>query len=87
MFGCNHEEIEKYLEKYSPEIVTLFRELKKIIYSSIKCEVEEKFWTKLPSYYVNENFVRLISFNDHINVEASDLIKHKSKLNGYKMTP
>ncbi len=44
-------------------------------------------WAKIPSYYVDESFVRLISFKDHINIEARAAIQHKEELVGYKFTP
>lgn len=44
-------------------------------------------WAKLPSYYVGEHFVRLIPFKDHINIEAKQIVYHKDKLTGYKITP
>ncbi|MGN0250388.1 MAG: hypothetical protein ACI4EH_03350 [Oliverpabstia sp.] len=42
---------------------------------------------KLPSYYVDESFVRLIPFKDHINIEAKAAIQHKEELACYKITP
>ena len=44
-------------------------------------------WAKLPTYYVGESFVRLISFKDHINVEAKAIINYKDELSGFKITP
>lgn len=37
--------------------------------------------------YVDESFVRLIPFKDHINIEAKPLVKYKDELDDYKMTP
>lgn len=42
---------------------------------------------KLPTYYVNESFVRLIPFKDHINVEAAAILNYKDELSDYKITP
>lgn len=58
-----------------------------MIFDSVSCEIEEKLWAKIPSYYVDESFVRLISFKDHINIEARAAIQHKEELAGYKFTP
>ena len=44
-------------------------------------------WAKLPSYYIGENFVRLIPFKDHINIEAQAVVQHKEEFAGYKITP
>ena len=57
------------------------------IMKSIPYEAEERLWAKLPSYYVGDKFVRLIPFKDHINIEASVLLSHKTDLGQYKMTP
>lgn len=81
------KEIKEYLAKYSAEINNLYMELRDAVYSGVDCEIEEKMWAKLPSYYVGENFVRLIPFKDHINVEARKIIDYKEELDGYKITP
>lgn len=44
-------------------------------------------WAKLPSYYVNESYVRLIPFQDHINVQAKAVPDHREDLTAYKITP
>lgn len=54
---------------------------------SISIEIEEKLWAKLPSYYVGENFVRVIPFKDHVNIEAAAVLQHAEALKGYKFTP
>lgn len=81
------KEIKEYLTKYSDEINNLYMKLRDAVYSGAACEIEEKMWAKLPSYYVGEKFVRLIPFKDHINVEARKIIDYKDELNGYKITP
>ena len=81
------KEIKEYLAKYSAEINNLYIKLREVVYSGATCEIEEKMWAKLPSYYVGENFVRLIPFKDHINVEAQKIIDYKGELDGYKITP
>ena len=43
-------------------------------------------WAKLPSYYVDKSFIRLIPFKDHINIEAKAILDYKNELNNYKIT-
>lgn len=64
-----------------------FWELYKVIYESTSRNIDEKLWAKLPSFYVNDNFIRLIPFKDHINIEAKPIVFHKDELTGYKITP
>ena len=82
-----NEQVKELLEKYSDEIRSLFAELRNIIIESIQCEPKEVLWAKIPTYYVDEAFIRLIPFNDHINIEARATIQHKDELTGYKITP
>ena len=79
--------VKEYLQKYSDEIVDLFMELRSIIYESVSAEIQETLWTKLPSYYIGESFVRLIPFKDHINIEAKAILAHREELSYYKITP
>lgn len=65
----------------------MFFELRELLYSSTDNQLEETMWAKLPSYYMEKNFVRLIPFKDHINIEAQSILCHKDKLTGYKITP
>ena len=81
------EDIQNYMNKYSDEIKQLFVKIREQIMESTPCEAEERLWAKLPSYYVGDKFVRLIPFKDHINIEASALLSHKTELEQYKMTP
>lgn len=81
------QEIKGYIAKYSNEIQSLYDKLRSLILKSCNENITEKLWAKLPSYYVGENFVRLIPFKDHINIEASDIGNHKDKLSEYKITP
>lgn len=80
-------QVKEYIEKYPSEIVDLFNRLRQLIFDSVVSEPEETLWAKLPSYYVDERFVRLIPFKDHINIEALAVIQHKEELSGYKVTP
>lgn len=82
-----NEDIKEYVEKYNNEIKSLFYEIRELIAKSIPSKVEEKLWAKIPSFYVGERFVRVIPFKDHINVEASAIIEHKSQLEQYNITP
>lgn len=82
-----NENIESYIKKYSKEVQALFLEVRELIIKSVSCELEEKLWAKLPSFYIDDKFVRLIPFKDHINIEAAAIIDHKSQLQQYKITP
>ncbi len=82
-----NENVKEYIDKYSNEIKELQNKLRTMICDSVSEEVEETLWAKLPSYYVGANFVRLIPFKDHINIEAKAINQHKEELAGYKITP
>lgn len=82
-----NEDVKNYIDKYSSEIKELYIKLRTLINTSVSQKVDEKLWAKLPSYYVEENFVRIIPFKDHINIEATEVIKYKNELNGFKITP
>lgn len=81
------QEIEQYLAKYPAEITALYAELREIIFSVDGISVEETLWAKLPSYYSGENFIRLIPFKDHINIEASGLTRYAEAFPDCKFTP
>ena len=82
-----NEQVKEYIDKYPSEIIDMFNDLRKLIFDSVSCELEEILWAKIPSYYVGESFVRLIPFKDHINIEAQAIIQHKEELVDYKITP
>lgn len=82
-----NEQVKEYIDKYPREIIDVYHNLREIIYESISREPEETMWAKLPSYYVGKSVVRLIPFNDHINIEAKAVVQHKADLEGYKITP
>ena len=82
-----NEQVKDCVDKYSGEIITMYNDLRQLIFESASCEPEETLWAKLPTYYVGEAFVRLIPFKDHINIEAQAAIQHKEELAGYKITP
>lgn len=82
-----NEDIYNYLEKFEEQTKKRFCELYELIYESTSINIDEKLWAKLPSFYVNDNFIRLIPFKDHINIEAKAVVFHKDELTGYKITP
>ena len=82
-----NEQVKDYIDKYPSEIIDMYLNLRKMIFESVSCELEETLWAKLPSYCVGEAFVRLIPFKDHINIEAQAVIQHKEELACYKITP
>ena len=82
-----NEQIRTHIEKYPDEIREMFTALRQLIFDSVPAELTETLWAKLPSFYAGENFVRLIPFKDHINIEAQAIIQHKDELSGYKITP
>ena len=82
-----NEQVKEYIEKFPSEIITLFSGLRQLIYDSASTEPNETLWAKMPSYYIDESFVRLIPFKDHLNIEANAIIEHKEELTGYKITP
>lgn len=82
-----NEDVKAYLDGYPEAVISLFNDLRRLIFECAPCEPEEKLWAKLPSYYVGESFVRLIPFKDHVNIEAKAAPDRKEELTGYKMTP
>ena len=81
------EDIYNYLDKFEAQTKQRFCDLHKLIYESTFKNIDEKLWAKLPSFYVNDNFIRLIPFKDHINIEAKTIVFHKGELSGYTITP
>jgi len=80
-------EIEEYINKFGVDVKHKFLEIRELVLSCTRADIEEKLWAKLPSYCVGDHFVRIIPFRDHLNIVASGLSNHLSELNGYKMTP
>lgn len=80
-------EFEQLIEKYNDDIKSMFLQMSELIGNSVLVQVEEKLWAKLPSFYVGENFVRLIPFKDHLNIEAKEIITYQTELSGFKITP
>ena len=67
------EDIYNYLEKFEKQTKQRFYELYKLIYESTSQNIDERLWAKLPSFYVNNNYVRFIPFKDHVNIEAKTI--------------
>lgn len=79
--------IEKYIKSFDETTTQRFNILYALLLESITQEIEEKLWAGIPSVYYGKNFVRLIPFDDHINVEAKGILVHTDGLHGYKITP
>lgn len=82
-----HESLEKYVENLDDKTKIRFMILYELVHDSTSQRVEEKLWAKLPSFYVGENFVRIIPFKDHINIEAKAVSQNKESLKEFKITP
>lgn len=81
------EGIFNYLDKFEELTRQRFSAIYDLIYESTTLDIEEKLWAQLPSFYAEKNFVRLIPFKDHINIEAKAVVLHREELPGYKITP
>jgi ribosomal protein L19 len=82
-----NEEFKRYLEKFDDETRKRFTMLYELVHESTTQTIQEKLWAKLPSFYVGDHFIRIIPFNDHINIEAKAILSHKESLNEFQMTP
>ena len=82
-----NESIEKYMATFDELTRQRFGILYDLILESASQAVEEKLWAKLPSIYCGVNYVRLIPFKDHINIEAKGIMAYQDKLKGYRFTP
>lgn len=82
-----NKEISAYMEKYTEDVQELFGILYEMILNSCNIEIEEKMWANMPSFYCGNNFIRLIPFKKHINVEASAIKDYLDDLDGYTVTP
>jgi hypothetical protein len=81
------EVIEKYLSSFDDTTRQRFNILHNLLLESTTQGIEEKLWARLPSFFCEKNFVRLIPFNDHMNIEAKGILVHTDGLQGYKITP
>ncbi len=79
-------DIEKAIYRYPEGIVNMFMILRGIVFSCLETKPEEKLCDKIPSYYIGNQFVRLIPSKHHIRIEAAALLQHKKELTGYKIT-
>lgn len=79
--------IEKFIASFDPLTVERFTTLYQLALECAPGEVEEKLWARLPTIDCGDNFIRLIPFKDHINIEAAGLAAHKDQLSGYRFTP
>lgn len=84
--GMNAE-VSLRLAAFPPELRNLYDELGTLLLESAAQDVEERLWAKMPSYYVGEQYVRLVPFPDHINVQADSILEHREELQGYRLTP
>ncbi|OPX43312.1 hypothetical protein CLHUN_28600 [Ruminiclostridium hungatei] len=82
-----NQDLQEYINTYGADIQNLFTELRKLIFQSVSTEIDKELWAKLPSFYVGKNFIRIIPFKDHINIEASAIMEHKKELDNFKLTP
>jgi poly(A) polymerase Pap1 len=82
-----NDEVQSYMIKYSDEIQSLFLKVRRIVMQSVPCELEEKMWAKLPSYYLGKKFIRIIPFKDHLNIEAKAVTEYSEILKQYNITP
>lgn len=84
-------DIEIIVSSFDPQIQSLFWNLRSIVYQSVfnntDTVLEEKLWENVPSYYVDSKFVRIIPFNDHINIEVSSIPENLINLKNYETTP
>jgi hypothetical protein len=82
-----NDSILKFMEPFDELTRQRFSILYDLILESTSQVVEEKLWAKLPSVYCGNNYVRLIPFKDHINIEAKGITAYQDKLKGYRFTP
>lgn len=81
------KDIYNYLDNFQELTKERFNIIYNLIYESTSEEVNEKLWAKLPTFYVDDNFIRIIPFKDHINIEAKAILTHKEALSEYRITP
>lgn len=74
------EDIYNYLERFDEQTKQRFCMLYRLIYECTSQNIDEKLWAKLPSFYVDNNVVRLILFKDHVNIEAKVVIFHNQQI-------
>jgi hypothetical protein len=82
-----NENIEKFIAPLDEHTKQRFKILYDLILESTSQGIEEKLWAKLPSFYCGNNYVRLIPFKDHINIEAKGMMAFQNRLKGVRFTP
>lgn len=82
-----NEDIRSYLSSFDMETIHRFYELYDLIEECAPKGYYEKLWAKIPTVYYEDQFIRLIPFKDHINVEAKAVLLFKDSLVGYNITP
>lgn len=68
-------------------ILQILSAIRQTLFDSAPDEPEEKRWAKLPSCFSDAAFVRLIPFQNHINIEARAVLQHREVLEGFRITP
>lgn len=81
------EDICNYLEKFDEQTKQRFNVMYGLIYESASQAIDERLWAKLPSFYVENSFIRIIPFKDHLNIEAKAILSHMNELTQYQITP
>ncbi len=81
-----NDEIKKFIENYPCEIIEMFHSVRRIIFECAPTATET-LWAKMPSYYFENCFIRIIPFKNHINVEAKAVFDFIDELSEYKITP
>ena len=82
-----NEDISNYINIFDMETKHRFHELYDLIEQCAPNGSYEKLWAKIPSIYYKDQFIRLIPFKDHINIEAKSVPLFKDLLAGYNITP
>lgn len=80
------EEITKYFAKYGSDKKERLDIIRNLIHDNL-LNINEKMWTKVPCFYIEEMMIVLRVFDDHINFIADTVIDHKEALKDYKITP
>ena len=84
--GLGNYEITDYIAKYEPAKRERLDTIRTMIHKSIP-EIQEKMWTKVPSFYTDKTNIVIRVFDDHINFISDSVVKYKDELSEYKITP
>jgi uncharacterized protein YdhG (YjbR/CyaY superfamily) len=82
-----NEDIRNYISTFDMVTMKRFYELYDLIEQCAPNDSYEKLWAKIPSFYYKDQFIRLIPFKDHINIEAKAVLLFKDNLASYNITP